>query len=273
MVFDFSWGELIILGAMGTYVIGKKDLPKAANMVGFQMGRVVGLLQGARTKADRFAMNNEMKALQNELRRGLRELDAVRGEIALTASSQGLVGRGLGSTLAGANRPNSSSTTSAFHQPSIPYRESSNSDNLGPQMNDSSPKVPLSNNSINYLAASSTAAQSGIQPPSSPLALAPRTHAVAAVAEEEWTKQGIGFVSQAEKGTHMRNNDQSNNTQQHSSTTSSGAIGGSFLLADIMQQTLIYDQYDRTVQEQDELLRSRVDQQLEKREKDELKKK
>jgi len=246
---------------MGTYVIGRKDLPKAANMVGFQMGRIIGMLQGARAKADRFAMNNEMKVLQNELRSGLRELDAVKGEMALAASSQGLVGKGFRSALSGTSNSNLAAKNNL---------QASNTSATTGTNNLPSTSKPLPNNSINYLAASSAASQSGIQPPSSPLTLAPRDHAVAAVAEEEWKKQGIGFVSRAEMGTHMQRSNPID-TQQ-SNSASAEALGGSFLLADIMQQSLIHDQYDRTVQEQDELLRSKVDSKLEEKQNARLKK-
>ncbi|KAI2509878.1 zinc-RING finger domain [Fragilaria crotonensis] len=86
------------------YFIGRKDLPRAARFAGTQTGRIVGLLQGARVRADRFAAQSELRQLQNELRSGLRELDAVRSEVAVAVSSQGMVGRGLGSMVPGANR-------------------------------------------------------------------------------------------------------------------------------------------------------------------------
>lgn len=70
--------------------------------------------------------------------------------------------------------------------------------------------------------------------------LAPRSHAVAAVAEEEWQKRGIGFQSRAERGM--------------------GDATGSALLSNLYQQTLIHDQHDRVIREQDDALRSRIEQ-------------
>eukprot|EP00536_Pseudo-nitzschia_multiseries_P005858 jgi/Psemu1/191709/e_gw1.118.116.1 len=87
-MFDVSWGEIAVLGAVGIAVTGKRDLPTACRFVGHQLGRVVGLLQGARARADRFAHHNELRALQNELRSGLRELDHVKTELAVAASSR-----------------------------------------------------------------------------------------------------------------------------------------------------------------------------------------
>mmetsp|Transcript_5705 Transcript_5705/g.16322 ORF Transcript_5705/g.16322 Transcript_5705/m.16322 type:complete len:364 (+) Transcript_5705:276-1367(+) len=103
-MFDVSWGELAVLGAVGIAVTGKRDLPTACRFVGHQLGRVVGLLQGARARADRFAHHNELRALQNELRSGLRELDQVKTELAVAASSRGVMGRGLGATTLSANK-------------------------------------------------------------------------------------------------------------------------------------------------------------------------
>ena len=121
-MFDVSWGEIAVLGAVGVAVTGKRDLPRACRFVGQQLGRVVGLLQGARARADRFAHHNELRALQNELRSGLRELDRVKTEIAVAASSP--VGRGLGPITPSANRaprlsssPSSSVAIPSRHQP------------------------------------------------------------------------------------------------------------------------------------------------------------
>jgi len=73
-MFDVSWGETFVIIGMSVVMIGKKDLPKASKFFGNQVGRLVGILQGARARADRFAQTNELHALQNELRSGLREL-------------------------------------------------------------------------------------------------------------------------------------------------------------------------------------------------------
>ena len=111
-MFDISWGEIAVLGAVGVAVTGKRDLPNACRFVGHQLGRVVGLMQGARARADRFAHHNELKALQNELRSGLRELDQVKTELAVAASSRGVMGNSLGAMTKSANRikPNLAST-------------------------------------------------------------------------------------------------------------------------------------------------------------------
>ena len=106
---NVSWGEILIVGSIGIAITGKRDIPKVCNFVGIQLGRVVGLLQGARVRADQFTQHNELKSLQNELRSGLRELDQVKTELAIAASSSGMVGRSLGPTTMSANNNNNKS--------------------------------------------------------------------------------------------------------------------------------------------------------------------
>jgi hypothetical protein len=69
------------------------------------------------------------------------------------------------------------------------------------------------------------------------------------VAEDEWEKQGIGFVSRAE---------------QRGSETGAG-LSGAKLLSNLIQQSLIFDQHDRVVQEQQEALQSKFDDAKQKR--------
>jgi Sec-independent protein translocase protein TatA len=107
---NVSWGEILIVGSIGIAITGKRDIPKVCNFVGIQLGRVVGLLQGARVRADQFTQHNELKSLQNELRSGLRELDQVKTELAIAASSSGMVGRSLGPTTMSANNNNKSNS-------------------------------------------------------------------------------------------------------------------------------------------------------------------
>ena len=253
---DISWGETFVLTGVAIGLIGRKDLPAASRFLGTQVGRVVGFLQGARARADKFTTNSELRALQNELRSGLRELDAVKGELAVAASSGGLIGRGLGSTVRAANRITASPTTASSPlsaaTPSAPVHQIK-------------PTIP-SISGQDYLEAArassdeSSSAESLSLP--SPVQLAPRTQSVAAVAEEEWEKQGIGFKSRAELGTGAwaisSSLGSATSTPGTGSNGGGGALGGSSILSDLIQQSLIYDQYDRAVQEQDAALRSKV---------------
>ena len=217
-MFGIGWGETFVVVGVGIYLIGRQDLPRASRFAGTQIGRVVGLLQGARVRADRFTAQSELRQLQNELRLGLRELDVVRSEVAVAVSSQGIIGRTLGPTVPGANRQqlHSGVGVGGITANAAPF-------NNTPTLNRSPLVAPLADNNNKI---------PGFRD------LAPRSQSVAAVAEEEWQKQGIGFQSRAERGM--------------------GDSTGSALLSNLYQQTLIFDQHDRAVQEQDEELRSRI---------------
>lgn len=224
-----SWGEIFVATGLCMAIVGRKDLPKAARFVGEQTGRVVGLLQGARIRADRFAAQNELRQLQNELRAGLRELDAVKAEIAVAASSKGTIGRTLGATVPSANRMAvpaenvGGSGSTAFSAGNVASTAVGNVTTTAPPTRDMT--------------------LTAVRP------LAPRSQAVAAVAEDEWEKQGIGFVSRAE---------------QMGSDMSAGPSGAK-LLANLIQQSLIFDQHDRVVQEQQDALQTKVQNAQQKR--------
>ena len=186
----------------------------ASRMLGRQVGRVVGVLQGARARADRFTADNELRQLQNELRSSLRELDTVRGELAVAATGSGLTGRGLGSMVPGANRTGTGTGAGAPTTSTSTSSSSTSSPSTVPNSNiiSGSAVSSVAPTGHDYLAAArsaeasastSTAGLGGADPVAggNPLGLAPRSQSVAAVAEEEWVKQGIGFTSRAERGT------------------------------------------------------------------------
>jgi Sec-independent protein translocase protein TatA len=216
-MFDsISWGELVVVVGLGLTIIGKQDLPRAARMAGTQVGRVVGLLQGARARADRFAAKNELRQLQQELQSGLRELDMVKSELAVSMSgSRGISSRPMGSLMTQQQATKPMST--AFNTTSVVGKSSFVASSV----------------------ASDTLHKTG------DLSLPPASQSIAAVAEEEWSKQGISFKSRAELGAGMG--------AGYDVSTS-----GSVLLANMIQQSLIFDQYDRVVAEQDQVLESKI---------------
>ena len=205
-------------------MVGKAGLPSVSRTAGTYVGRLVGLMQGARARADRFAGQNELRQLQNELRSGLRELDAVRAEMVVAVSSQGIVGRNLGSSVSGVN--------AAYTKGNVPTLATGASQMLA------SASSPTSSSRVTTAVGKFN--DTTIRP------LAPRSQAIGAVAEEEWTKQGIGFKSKAEHG--------------------AGDATGSVMLSSLIQQSLIFDQHDRVVQEQQQALQSKMDQKMEERE-------
>lgn len=235
-MFEVSWGELVVVVGLGVALIGRKDLPNAARVAGTQVGRVVGFLQGARARADRFAAQNELRQLQNELRSGLRELDAVKSELAVSISGRGMVGRGLGAIVPGVNKNDGSGTPPALGESSTASAGVGTTATLTPK--ETPGFVGKDNTGFHEVGRAHRAGE-----PSSTV-LPPVSQTIAAVAEEEWEKQGIAFRSRAEQGVGISNFDQSTST--------------SVLLSNLMKETLIHDQYDRVVQEQDDALQSKV---------------
>ena len=238
-MFNVSWGELFLAVGAGFFLVGKKDLPKVAFTVGTQVGRVVGLLQGARARADRFAEHSELRHLQNELRSGLRELDAVRSEMAVSMSPGGMMGRGLGTTTANANQ--SLAARGGGRGGLQPYGgarmippSAAAATAAVPQLGDAQSFArPLEEDDQQHLIHSNPVISSTVH------------QTTAAVAEQEWVKQGIDFQSAAERGAGLP---PSHNRE----------LSGSAILSSFIQQSLIFDQYDRTVAEQDAVLQSKV---------------
>jgi len=287
-MFDISWGEIAILGAVGVAVTGKRDLPMACRFVGQQLGRVVGLLQGARARADRFAHHNELKALQNELRSGLRELDQVKTELAVAASTQGVMGRNLGamtrsvnkSKLGGISSGNKTTISTANQTWKEPVQEQprlsspplippsatgsstmskvvASQDNKATNLSlsdfdfhveDSPTEKDATNDSLNPSPEESL--HRAIHEPE----LSPAAQSERAVMEEEWTKQGIGFKAQAEQGSWI-----AENTSNEDAIVDTTRATGSELLEHLERQCLIFDQYDRVVGEQEKEMEERVE--------------
>lgn len=238
-MFEVSWGELFVLGAVGVALTGRKDLPRVFRVAGTQVGRVVGLMQGARARADKFASEHELRQLQNELRSGLRELDQVKTELAVAASSRGMIGRSLGTTVTSANRTAQRVTSPLVGESLVAAGKTASTvqmpELVTDQMVDKIKHIPAH-------------------------ALAPEVQTIRATAEEEWEKQGIGFRSRAEQGLWLGNG---------SSHGVHGAGGktGSELLENIIKQNLIFDQYDRVVGEQEDAMQKRIDEIRESRNK------
>lgn len=248
---EISWGELAVVTGLTFAVIGKRDLPRAAGYVGEQLGRIVGLLQGARARADRFTQQNELRQLHTELRAGLRELDVVKSEIAVSMSSRGMVGRQL-------MTPTLPKT--ATIAPQMPTTAAASTSASSPQSTSSLTPPPTSTAGLASSMAQQSPLEAAVQQPTPTFtrALPPKNQTVAAVVEEEWEKQGIAFKSRAERGTGLIGG-YGEQTATTNTDGTSGGTSGSALLANLIQQTLIFDQYDRVVQEQDAVLQTKID--------------
>ena len=242
-MFNVSWGELVVLAGISLAVIGRRDLPKVAFVAGTQIGRIVGLLQGARARADQFAAQSELKQLQNELRSGLRELDAVKSELAVSMSPSAMIGRTLGPMT-----PNANSISRAAIMPQqnptseMKYTADTSKMNFGSENRNSEiSQAPLHTSSTPL----AVGAPSSIQNFKSQSSM---TQSSLAVAEQVWTNQGIGFSSAAERGVGLSSSNTGYNRDQ----------AGSVILSKLLQESLIFDQYDRIVAEQNAALQSKV---------------
>lgn len=244
-MFDISWGELVVLGSVGAALAGRRDLPSACRYVGLQVGRVVGLLQGARARADRFSAHNELRQLQNQLRSGLRELDQVKTELVVASS----MGRTLGATTPSANRLVSNNTNQRpartvqlANEPRTMARETSSLKGSVATNTSSTPQTEIA--SVNYGKSNMTAIVQS-------LPLSPAIQSERASMEEEWKKQGISFRSTAEKGFWI-----------HASSPQAASTGeastGSEMLENVIQQNLVFDQYDRVVANQEHEMQQRI---------------
>ena len=251
-MFDsISWGELIVLGGLGFAFVGRKDLPRVSRLAGTQLGRVVGLLQGARARADQFATNNELKQLQNELRSGLRELDQVKTELAVAASSQGMVGRNLGATVAAVNRqkPLSSSSGLIGGSASGSLASAGSSSSMSPPL--SNPISPATKESDGDFVTLDIADPTQSQTIALERISSSEAQSERAVLEEEWVQQGIGFKARAEMMGNL-------NDQAVSATNSDIPKSGSEILENLIKQNLIFDQYDRVVGKQEQEMKDRI---------------
>ena len=239
VMFNVSWGELAVLAGISVAVIGRQDLPKVSYMIGTQVGRLVGFLQGARARADRFAAQSELKQLQNELRSGLRELDAVKSELAVSMSPSAMIGRTLGPMTSNADKI-SRATITPQQNPTLtmnsPTKNSIPTIGSGSNSSAVSP-TPLHANSPDFAPSHQNfMSQSSI------------TQSSLAVAEQVWANQGIGFSSAAERGVGLSSSNAGYNRDR----------AGSVILSKLLQESLIFDQYDRIVAEQNAALQTKV---------------
>ncbi|KAL7565033.1 hypothetical protein ACA910_020744 [Epithemia clementina (nom. ined.)] len=265
-----GWIELVVLTGVGFAMAGRRDIPNAAYWLGTQAGRLVGFIQGARARADQYTGNSELKALQNELRAGLRELDAVRSEMATTLARP-IMSRQLGPMLPAASRiPSTTAATSAAMMGQRPLTAPLSSTlSVPPKVgippmdgikSTMSATTPLSSPESFLGSQANTPTAERPPPPKNHAALwAPANHTIGAIAEEEWVRQGIEFKSRAELGIGL--------SKQQQTSSYDHSTSGSVVLSNLLQQSLVFDQYDRISKEQDDVLQSKVDSIKEKVEK------
>jgi len=160
---EVSSGQLLVLSVAGVIILGKRDLPRLSRVIGTQLGRVVGLAQGARARADSFAAENELRQVQAELRSGLRQLNAVKAEVELSVSS--------GRNVAGRSNGQSSETILESSSQKVMAVESRRSSALSPDNRTDKPE------GVKY---------------------AGKQETLAAAAEYEWERRGLVLSTRAD---------------------------------------------------------------------------
>ncbi|CAB9517634.1 RING finger ubiquitin ligase [Seminavis robusta] len=265
---EISWGEAVVVMGVTFAVIGRKDLPRFAGYLGRGVGRTVGLLQGARQRAEAYAQETELKQLHQEFKSGLNELSAVRREVDTTMNpSRKMVGsrppiqlthetHGAASALSGIQTTTATAATTnniMAQMGNLAARNpSTGTDALQssiPQFSSLPPPNALPVSSSPEFQSSSSSPQPSNN--SSIRQLPPESQTIGAVAEEEWEKQGMGFRSRAERGAGLGYTDDQANDPLNS---------GSSILANVYKQNLIHDQYDRVTQYQESLLTQQQEQ-------------
>ncbi|MBS0194096.1 MAG: twin-arginine translocase subunit TatB [Proteobacteria bacterium] len=111
-MFDFGFGELLLLGVIALVVLGPERLPVAARLLG-------RWIRGARNQWNAVKAELENEIADEELRRSLREAaDAVRqGAQSLNAAHAGLADAGgQMTTLAAARTDGADAATAAVHE-------------------------------------------------------------------------------------------------------------------------------------------------------------
>jgi sec-independent protein translocase protein TatB len=87
-MFDMSWGEVLVIGAVALIVIGPKDLPKALRTVGNMIGkirRMAGEFQGQFNEALREAelddVKRQLQGMNDTVSKGFNPVQTIRDEI------------------------------------------------------------------------------------------------------------------------------------------------------------------------------------------------
>lgn len=67
-MFDISWGEMLIVGAVALVVIGPKDLPKALRTLGQMTGKLRRMAGEFRSQFDEAIRESELDEIKRDLR-------------------------------------------------------------------------------------------------------------------------------------------------------------------------------------------------------------
>ena len=222
-MFDVSFSQLLVVSVVTLTVIGRKDMPSAARMLGTGVGNSVSFLRFVRQSADKFTASIEasegsaaldIKSLRDEVNLGLREMEEVRQELVSGVDNARMGVIMKGGVMGGGSRGSDRSGRV-----------------IPPMFNDATSKQ------TNQVGRASAPQLTTTQPaaPTKAVPLASSSLTAAAVAESTWS----GEVSQIPKASFT----------QAVGERGYGAGGagddGASALAELYKETLIMDHYER----------------------------
>jgi hypothetical protein len=78
-----SFTEVVIMVTATSLICTKKDLSIAAKFFGNSIGRIVGTLQGGRTRYERSVVGNDVFQISKSVRDGIQEINSISTDIAM----------------------------------------------------------------------------------------------------------------------------------------------------------------------------------------------
>ncbi len=105
-MFDFSLGELAVIGAVALIVIGPERLPKVARTAGHLMGRMQRYVSDVKSDIQREIQLEELKKLQEDVRQQAGDFErSIRNQVASVEADLGETAAEIKSALPGESLP------------------------------------------------------------------------------------------------------------------------------------------------------------------------
>jgi Sec-independent protein translocase protein TatA len=80
-MFDTSFLQVLVFGAVGALLVGPKDLPMVARKFGGILGKGVGVISRTRNSVQSFIRENELTHVQQDFERSLQQIRQVQDEV------------------------------------------------------------------------------------------------------------------------------------------------------------------------------------------------
>jgi Sec-independent protein translocase protein TatA len=80
-MFDTSFLQVVVFGAVGALLVGPKDLPMVARKIGGILGKGVGFISRTRGNVQSFIKENQLSEVQQDFERSLQQIRQVQDEV------------------------------------------------------------------------------------------------------------------------------------------------------------------------------------------------